>query len=78
MDIGSAPSQPGNIRTSKRLCTVCGGNILWRRRLAANWGTVMYCSASCRRVSVVKAATAQNDCLEGYDHSAAKSVASAA
>jgi hypothetical protein len=78
MDRYSATSQLNNPRTPRKLCTFCGGTILWRRRLATNWDKVVYCSASCRRISVAKAKTAPNGQVEVYDHSAAKGMASAA
>jgi len=78
MDRYSATSHPVIHRTERKVCVVCGGSILWRRRLATNWDKVMYCSASCRRISVAKARTAHNGQVEVYDHSAVESVASAA
>ena len=78
MDRYSATTHPGIHRTARKLCVVCGGNILWRRRLATSWDRVMYCSASCRRISVANARTAHNGQGEVYDHSAVESVASAA
>jgi len=74
----SATSQLNNPRTPRKLCTFCGGTILWRRRLATNWDKALYCSASCRRISVAKARTAHNGQIEVYDHSAPEWVASAA
>jgi hypothetical protein len=78
MDGYCATSRLNNPRTPRKLCTFCGGTILWRRRLANNWDKVLYCSASCRRVSVAKTRTAPNGQVEVYDHSAAEWVASAA
>lgn len=78
MDRYFAPSQLSNQGKPSKVCIVCGGTILWRRRLAANWEKVRCCSASCRRVSAARARTAVNDRVEAYDHLAAESVASAA
>lgn len=78
MDRYSATSQLNNPRIPRKSCTFCGGTILWRRQLATNWGKVLYCSASCRRISLAKARTAQNGQVAVYDHSAAEWVASAA
>jgi hypothetical protein len=77
MDRYSATSHHVIHRTERKVCMVCGGSILWRR-LATNWDKVIYCSASCRRISVAKARTAPNGQVEVYDHSAVESVASAA
>ena len=78
MDLYSSTSQQSNQANQSKVCIVCGGTILWRRRLATNWEKVRYCSASCRRVSAARARTAVNDRVEAYDHLAAESVASAA
>jgi hypothetical protein len=78
MDRYFATSQLNNPRTPRKLCTLCGGTILWRRRLATNWDKVLYCSASCRRISVARVRTAHDDHVEVYDHSAAEWVGSAA
>lgn len=78
MDLYSSTSQQSNQAKPSKVCIVCGGTILWRGRLATNWDKVMYCSASCRRVSVTRARTGFNASVEVYDHVAAESVASAA
>ena len=78
MDRHSATAQLNNQRTQRKVCTVCGETILWRRRLAANWDKVMYCSASCRRIALARATTGENDRVEARDRDAAESVASAA
>lgn len=78
MDRYSASSRLSNKGTPCKVCTVCGGTILWRRRVASYWDKVMYCSASCRRVSVDRARTAHYDRLQAYDHVAAESLVSAA
>ncbi|MGA3197457.1 MAG: DUF2256 domain-containing protein [Terriglobales bacterium] len=49
MDNNSLPPQPDIRRIPPKTCLVCGGPIQWRRRRAANWDTVKYCSAACRR-----------------------------
>ena len=77
MDRYSATSHPVIHGTERKVCVVCGGSILWRRRLATNWDKVMYCSASCRRVSAAQARTGRNDHEEVYDNVAVESVASA-
>jgi hypothetical protein len=56
----------------------CGETLQWKRRLAPEWDKVVYCSASCRRVSVARARTGHDDRVEAYDHVAAESMASAA
>jgi hypothetical protein len=33
---------------AERLCAVCGRRIEWRRKWAAVWGEIRYCSAACR------------------------------
>jgi hypothetical protein len=79
MDLHFATSQSGNPRKpDNKSCTVCGGTIQWRRRLARNWHEVMYCSASCRRASAANARTGSTESVEGYDHIAVDSVATAA
>jgi hypothetical protein len=79
MDLHFATSQSGHPRKPEnKSCTVCGGTIQWRRRLARNWHEVMYCSASCRRASVANARTDINQQAEAYDHIAVDSVGTAA
>ena len=78
MDLYSSTSQQSNQGKASKVCIVCGGTIQWRRRLARNWHEVMYCSASCRRASAANARTGSTESVEGYDHVAAESVASAA
>ena len=78
MDLYSATSQQSNLGKPSKACNLCGGTIVWRRRLAANWNRVLYCSASCRRISVAKARSAHRGQVEVCDHSAVESVASAA
>jgi hypothetical protein len=48
-------------KTPSKPCTVCGGNIVWRRRLAADWDEVKYCSASCRRALVAESRTMRDE-----------------
>jgi hypothetical protein len=64
--------------TKSKVCTVCGGAILWRRRLAANWDAVQHCSASCRRISVARARAGFHPESEGRKQSGAGSSAEAA
>jgi hypothetical protein len=78
MDHYSVTSQQSSRGKPSKACIVCGGTILWRRRLATNWDRLMHCSAACRRVSVARARTGQNGRVDAYDHVAAESVASAA
>jgi hypothetical protein len=59
-------------------CTVCGQRILWRRRLAANWETMQYCSAACRRISASGAGGGQKARAESRERLEDGSVASAA
>ena len=53
MDRDLGKFQLSNPATPQKACTVCGGTIVWRRWRDSNWDRVMYCSASCRRISVV-------------------------
>ena len=79
MDLHFATSQFGDSRNrDDKRCTACGGTIQWRRRLAKHWREVMYCSASCRRASVVHARTDINQRAEAYDHIFVDSVSTAA
>jgi hypothetical protein len=78
MDRDSSTAQMSQKTTPPKLCTVCGGTILWRRRLAGNWDKIVYCSASCRRVSLAKARTEGNDRAGAHHHLPAESAASAA
>lgn len=34
------------------MCASCGRTMVWRRKWAANWDEVRYCSDACRRVKV--------------------------
>ena len=34
------------------MCASCGRTMTWRRKWAANWDDVRYCSDACRRVKV--------------------------
>ena len=36
-------------RHEERTCASCGRRIEWRRKWAANWDQVRWCSAACRR-----------------------------
>lgn len=54
MDNYSCELDFGKQGAPRKSCSVCGGTILWRRRLAVDWDKVVYCSASCRRISVAK------------------------
>lgn len=47
----TAPSgHRGNKRAlPRRLCAVCGREMVWRRAWARNWDAVRYCSAGCRK-----------------------------
>lgn len=63
----SAPSQLNNPATPQKACAGCGGTIVWRRNRAANWDSIMYCSASCRRVSVARTIAGFNAESEGRD-----------
>jgi len=38
-----------SVTVATKLCSVCGGMIVWHRRLASIWDAVKYCSAVCRR-----------------------------
>jgi hypothetical protein len=78
MDSHSASSQQKHRGADEKRCMVCGGNIVWRRRLAADWDKVMYCSASCRRVAVAKTDTGRKDQVAAYDQFNSDSAASAA
>jgi len=78
MDNYARRSQLSSHRTPSKSCTACGETILWQRRLATQWGKVLYCSASCRRVSVARARTGHDDRVEAFDYVAAESMASAA
>jgi hypothetical protein len=79
MDLHFATSQSGNpTLPDSKSCTVCGGAIHWRRRIARNWDEVMYCSASCRRASVANARTGSTERVEAFDHIVVDSVAGAA
>lgn len=49
MDNNSQTPHPDIRHLPPKTCLVCGGPIQWRRRSAANWDTVKYCSAACRR-----------------------------
>jgi hypothetical protein len=46
-------SETGNVerRLTKR-CTVCGGDIVWKRWLDRGWRELKYCGAICRRKAV--------------------------
>ena len=35
-----------------RVCVACGRTIAWRKKWAANWDEVRYCSDACRRRKV--------------------------
>ena len=37
-----------------KVCPVCGRPFAWRRKWAANWDEVRYCSERCRRSKVEK------------------------
>jgi hypothetical protein len=52
--------------------------MVWRRCSATNWDRVMYCSASCRRISVARARAGFNAESEGPDQCGAGSSAEAA
>lgn len=36
----------------ERVCVACGRTIAWRKKWAANWDEVRYCSDACRRRTV--------------------------
>jgi len=55
---------PSNRRKSTKTCIVCGEKIMWHRRLAGDWGSIRYCSASCRRVSVAQGRELLNRSVE--------------
>jgi hypothetical protein len=76
MDSYAGRLQLSSQRTPSKPCAACGETILWQRRLATQWDKVVYCSASCRRVSVARARTGHDDRVEAYDP--AESMASAA
>jgi hypothetical protein len=78
MERDSANSEVSIQGKKCKVCAVCGGPILWRRWLAANWGEVRYCSASCRRTSVARARAEFNADSEGRDQSGAGSSVKAA
>jgi hypothetical protein len=52
MDRNFQAPQSDNQGIPQKTCIVCGRTIQWRRRRAANWDTVRYCTASCRREAV--------------------------
>ncbi|MDX1477674.1 MAG: DUF2256 domain-containing protein [Saprospiraceae bacterium] len=33
----------------RKICAVCGGAFVWRKKWRRNWDAVRYCSARCRR-----------------------------
>ncbi|WP_119355096.1 DUF2256 domain-containing protein [Azohydromonas sediminis] len=33
----------------RKVCAVCGREMVWRKAWAKNWGEVRYCSDACRR-----------------------------
>jgi hypothetical protein len=74
----SAPSQLCNPTITQKACSVCGGPIVWRRRRATNWDRLMYCCASCRRISVARARVGFNVETECHDQCGAGSAAKAA
>ena len=74
----AAPSHLTNPTTPQKACAVCGGTIVWRRSTASDWDKVMYCSASCRRISVARARAGFNAEPEGHDQRGAGSSAQAA
>ena len=78
MDRYSDSSLLSNQGTPCNACMVCGGTILWRRRVASYWDKVKYCSASCRGTSVANARTGINQRAEAYDHIAVDFVGTAA
>jgi len=67
-----------NPTTTRKVCAVCGGTIVWRRCRATNWDRVMYCSASCRRISVARARVGFNAESGGRDQCGAGSSSKAA
>ena len=76
MDLDFSRSQFGNPRKPEtKSCTVCGGTIQWRRRLARNWRELMYCSASCRRASFANARRGNDARVKTYDHIAVELMA---
>ena len=34
---------------ARKLCVVCGREMVWRKAWAKNWAEVRYCSDACRR-----------------------------
>ena len=78
MNRHSAAPQLNNPGTPRKVCTVCGGTIVWRRWRAANWDRVLYCSASCRRSSVASARAGFNSESEGQEQCGAEWSAAAA
>ena len=78
MDRDLGNFQLSNPALPQKACAACGGKIVWRRRSATNWDRVIYCSASCRRISVVRAKAGFNAELEGHDQYGAESSAKAA
>jgi len=58
----------GNHAKPTKACVVCGCAIQWRRRRAADWDKLKYCSASCRRVAVASARTAREGRVEDRTH----------
>jgi hypothetical protein len=48
--VSSPPSKVGN--HDSKVCASCGRTITWRKKWAANWDDVRYCSQRCRRAKV--------------------------
>ncbi len=78
MENDSASSELSVQGAKSKVCTVCGGTILWRRRIAANWDEIHHCSASCRRISVARTRAGLNAESEGRKQSGAGASAEAA
>lgn len=66
MDRASGKSRLSNRKKPNKACTVCGEKIVWHRRLASEWDSLLYCSASCRRISVASGRQFQNVSKEDY------------
>jgi hypothetical protein len=53
------PHRKGQLPT--KTCAVCGRPLEWRKKWAANWNEVRYCSERCRRQARGGSTTPPND-----------------
>ena len=68
------PERSATLDTRDKTCASCGRRIEWRRKWAANWDEVRYCSDACRHRGVTAAdEKLEADILERLTH--ARSVA---